>query len=355
MLQVIECRRDDLLLGADGLQLHAVVVHPSGQRSDFLVESVDVLLVEVERLELLLGRAGGLFRIVGVQLDHQPSRLAVDRGRAVGKRGIEVGTSLPLRHILLLALHTFLQGALLGLQAAFSFVQFFAKFDQTQTLGLQFFTSLVVFLFQVVEQFAQLALRLGVIGMVRSATDGTGGSLLELLAQFDDIFAVAQGKGHVEAVVDLLGHILFALQTLYVGRSLLLFHGMATYFCAGLADFLVALGNVFPQGSCHLQLHQAVTIFGKLALQVFAAQAAVRLLVDEQFALERVELPLVVVLPVLQFLRRLVGQGQLLLQFDCLAVLFFVLAGSGVKLVELVLYEVKLFKHQLVDGQLLQV
>ena len=205
LLQVFGRCGCDLRLGAYLVEIRVVVGHDSVERGDFLVQAVDVLLVEVEGLQLPVSLVGGPCRVVDEQLDHHAPCVAVDGGRTVGKRVVEVGAALPLLDVGLLPPFQFGQAVAVRLDACRLGSHVFAQRSQRGAPSLQELLHVLVVLVQAGQQFAQLPLRLRVVGVVCRSTDGAGRPLLQLLAQLHDVLALAQRVGRADALVVLLG------------------------------------------------------------------------------------------------------------------------------------------------------
>ena len=219
----------------------------------------------------------------------------------------------------------------------------------------EFVGGVVKLFFEIIEQFAQFALGLGVIGMVGGATHGTGGTLFELFAESDDVFALAKCQCHVHAFERLLGHEKGLLGLFGVGVQLIERNIEPTDGVAFLFDEFVTFRDAAPEGFGALQAKQTVAVVGEALLQSGTVASLIALPVDEQLTLERVHLVFVVVLLFLDFLRRRFELGLAFAEFGKLFVALGVESGLLVEGYEFVFDEVEFFKHQSVHRERLPV
>ena len=355
MLQVLcRCRRD-VRLRSHLVQVRVIVGHDSIERGNLLVEPVDVLLVEVEGFQLAVGLVGGARGIVDEQLYHHAPRIAVHRGRAVGKRIVQVGTRLPLLHVVALPLLQLRQAAVVRLQTCRICGNLALQGIQRAAPLFQQLLHVEILLVQVRQQFAQFALRLRVVRMVRGTAHRTRRPLLQLFAQLHDVLALAQRESRADALIRLFGrlhlpfHLRGHLPFLRQLRHLPLLQGIPV------SNAHVALRNMLPEHRRAMKGRQPVAVVRRRLLQPCRVVPLVHLPVDEQFALQCVKLRLVLMLFLFRSFPLCLQLRLALLQERLLLVALHVAPCFGVEHRELVLDEVELLEHEAVNRQRLLV
>ena len=95
LLQFLQGRGRHAGLRVQFVQIGVVVGHLCVDGGYFLVQAVDVLLVEIERFQFGACLGGRLLRVVDEHVDGDAPRVAVDARRTLGKRRVQVGAGLP--------------------------------------------------------------------------------------------------------------------------------------------------------------------------------------------------------------------------------------------------------------------
>ena len=131
--------------------------------------------------------------------------------------------------------------------------QLLAQFCHLIALGGKGGGEPVVFLLEIGKEFAQFALRLGVIGVVRRAAHGTGRALFELLAELHDVFGLAKGVGGANAILGAL------LGSPLAGRVVKLRHLLAYDACTAAHPRLLPLASLLSAAARSPPLLRAST------------------------------------------------------------------------------------------------
>ena len=195
------------------------------------------------------------------------------------------------------------------------------------------------------EQFAQLALGLGVVGVVCGTAHGAGSTLLELFAQLHNVLRLAQGVGGGYARESLFGHLYLHL---HAGGGSLLLCQLGLFAALGgclFRDAGIPIADVLPQHGGTLERGKAAAVVGRCLLQFGRVVPLVGLAVNEQFALQGIKACLLVVLLLLCLFALCAQLGLALAQLGLLVVALYIAACFIAECGELVHDKVELVEH----------